>query len=88
MRLHGRKLDPWDRRRHPYRYSPEVLHAMLLDDLVHHRPPGGPDERGVAFLLGACQKVAKDRRCTVNDYFEALLAQAASMTGSTAVALA
>lgn len=88
MRMHGRKLDRWDKRRHPLRYSPDVLHAMLLDDYVHHRPLGGPGERGAAFLIGACAKIAKTRGVKPDDYFKALLAEGAEVTGSTAVALA
>ena len=88
MRLHGRRLDDWRKRRHPNRYSAEALHAMLLDDLVHHRPLGGPGERGCAFLIGACQKNARHRGVTPDAYFQALLAEGTAITGSTAVAMA
>jgi prolyl-tRNA editing enzyme YbaK/EbsC (Cys-tRNA(Pro) deacylase) len=88
VRLNGRKLDPWGKRRHPNRYSPDVLHAMLLDDYAHHRPLGGPGERGAAFTIGACAKVARARGVKPDDYFKVLLAEGAQVTGSTAVALA
>lgn len=88
MRLNGRKLDPHHRRKPADRYSPDVLHAMLLDDLVHHRPLGGPMERGAQFTVIACARVAKARRVPVDDYFQALLAEGAAVTGSTSVTLA
>lgn len=88
MRHNGRKLDPHHRRQRAGRYSPDVLHAMLLDDLVHHRPLGGPMERGTVFTVEACARVAKHRRCSVDDYFEALLAEGASITGTTDLPLA
>lgn len=83
-----RKLDPWDKRKHPYQYDPDVLHKMLLDDYVSNRPLGGPMEWGAAFLIGACEKIAAKRGVTPNDYFDALLAEGAALTGRTAVPLA
>lgn len=80
--------DPWRNRKRAGRYSPEDLHAMLLDDLAHQRPLGGPMERGALFTMEACARVAKARRVPVDDYFEALLAEGATRTGSTAVHLA
>lgn len=87
-RFRGRKLDPHHRRLHASRYSPDVLHAMLLDDLTHRRPLGGPMERGALFTVEACARIAKHRRCSVDDYFEALLAEGANVTGTTEVPLA
>lgn len=83
-----RKLDPWDKRKHPYTYDPDTLHKMLLDDYVSNRPLGGPMEWGAAFVLGACEKIAAHRRVSVDAYFEALLAEGATLTGRTAVPLA
>lgn len=88
MRFRGRKLDNWRRRRHPDRYSPDELHAMLLDDYVHNRPLGGPMERGAAFTIGACQRIARHRGVSVEDYFQMLLAEGAAKTGRTTVPLA
>lgn len=81
-------LDPWGRRRHPYRYDPDTLHRMLVDDATHNRVFGGPGEWGAAFLIGACEKIAGHRRTTVEDYFKALLAECASLTGRESVPLA
>lgn len=73
--------DPWGRRRHPYRYNARALRAMIVDDLVHTRPPGGPMEVGVAFLLGACQKVAKADNSTVDEAWKSMLTEASSILG-------
>lgn len=86
--MRGRKLDPWRDRKRAARYSPEDLHAMLIDDYVAGRPLGGPMEDGALFLIEACARVAKRRRVSVDDYFEALLAEGASLTGRTVVPLA
>lgn len=88
MKVRGRKLDPWRRRRHPNRYSVEDLHAMLLDDYVSNRPLGGPMEQGAAFLIGACARIAHHRGITTDEYFEALLAEGAALTGRSTVQLA
>lgn len=55
-------IDPWGKRRHPYRYTPKALREMIVDDLVRYKPPGGPMEEGVAFLLGAVEKIAEADR--------------------------
>lgn len=83
-----RKLDPWNKRKHPYQYDPDTLHKMLLDDYVSNRPLGGPMEWGAAFVIGACEKVAVHRRVSVDAYFEAFLAEGAALTGRTTVPLA
>lgn len=82
------RLDPHHKRRRAGKYSPDDLHAMLLDDYVHGRPLGGPMERGAVFTVEACARIAADRRVKVDDYFQALLAEGASKTGRTAVPLA
>ena len=83
-----RHPDPWERRRHPYRYHPDALHEMLVDDGKRRKPLGGPMEKGAAFLIGACEKIAAHRRITVEDYFGQLTAEIAVHTGSTALPLA
>lgn len=90
MKIRGNRkdLDPWGRRQHPYRYDPQALHDMLVDDAVHNRVFGGPAEFGAMFLIGACEKIAAHRKTTVEDYFVSLLAECASLTGRETVPLA
>lgn len=82
------KYDPHHARKRAGTYDADVLHQMLLDDLVAARPLGGPMERGALFTIEACQKVAAYRRVSIDDYFQALLAEGAVKTGRTTVALA
>jgi hypothetical protein len=81
-RRHNRyATDPWGRRQHPYRYDAKALRAMIVDDLCAYRPPGGPAEKGAAFLLGACQRVAERDRCSVDDAWKSMLAEASAKLG-------
>lgn len=73
--------DLWGHRRHPNRYSARALRAMIVDDLVHYRPPGGPGDFGVAFLLGACAKVAKADGVPVDEAWKSMLAEASAHVG-------
>lgn len=73
--------DPWGKRRHPNRYGAKALRAMIVDDLVHYRPPGGPMEIGTAFLIGACARIAKQERKPVDEVWTSLLAEASAELG-------
>jgi len=74
-------LDRWGRRKHPNRYNAIALRAMLVDDIVHARPLGGPDEVGCAFTIGACDKIARKQRCSVDEAFQSILDEGESLTG-------
>lgn len=83
------KLDPWDKRRHPDKYDPQTLRQMLVADIVAGRAPGGPMEKGAAFLIGACERIRKANGwATADDAFQSICAEAASISGHTNVALA
>lgn len=89
MRNGNRKYeDPWGKRQHPYRYDPDILHAMLLDDYERFRPLWGPGLRGTEHLVFACEKVAAHRKVHVDTYFDALMAEGAARTSRTSTALA
>lgn len=83
-----RPLDPWAERQHPDRYDPSDLRRMLVDDYVWNRALGGPSEKGCAFLIGACARIARLEGKDVDAVFESILAEGASVTGRTTVALA
>lgn len=83
MRPHRKRNygDPWDRRRHVNAYSNRALREMLVDDLVHYRPPGGPMEPGALWLVLACASIARTERRPVDDIWEGLLDEASNKLG-------
>lgn len=83
-----RKLDRWGQRRHPNHYDPATLREMLLDDIVRTKPLGGPGEAGCQWLVLACARIAKRERKPVDDVFTSILAEGATLTGTTALPLA
>jgi hypothetical protein len=74
-------VDPWDKRRHPTRYTPKALRAMLVEDLVKVRAPGGPMERGAQWLVLACAEIAHAERKPVDDVWADLLDEASAQVG-------
>lgn len=82
------KVDPWGQRRHPYQYEAKALRQMIVEDAIALRPLGGPMEPGAAFLLGACQVIARKERSTPDDVFKSILAEAEAVTGRSGVSLA
>lgn len=85
--MRRRRHDRWGKRKHPDRYDPADLRAMLVDDIVNTKPMGGPGEFGCAFVIGACARIAKAEHKPVDDVFQSILAEGASLTGTTALPL-
>lgn len=82
------QLDEWGKRKHPNRYTPKELRAMLVDDGRNRRTLGGPAEKGCAFLIGACDRIAKADRIPVDDVFVSIVDEIQSLTGDVALPLA
>lgn len=81
------KHDPHGKRKYPYRYSTKALRAMLVEDIVALRPLGGPGEVGAAWLIGAVDAISRRTGTHPDEVFKSILAEGASITGHTNLAL-
>lgn len=73
--------DEWNKRRPPNRYTTKALRAMLVDDLVRYRPPGGPMAAGAQWLVLACGLIAQAERKTVDETWLQIIDEASSKLG-------
>jgi hypothetical protein len=81
------KISPPERRRRPSYYSADELHAMLVDDAVKHRPPGGRGQKGLQWFTEAVALIAKERRQQPEVAWVAILDDIEARTGRRWVAV-